>query len=174
MTSIDRTKISGIVGLFRDSHHLTMAAKEARTRHFKYFDCFSPFPVHGLEEAMGIRRSKIPWITLLWAIIGCLSILWFQIWTSAVDWPLIVGGKPYNSLAAFIPPTFEVTVLLGGVFTFLSVIAFCRLPRKETPLGPDITNDRFAIFISSREPRFNEAELKELLQKCGAYEVRSV
>lgn len=167
--------LQGVVGFFKDPEMLKKAAQEVKNRNCKNFDAFTPFPVHGLEDAMGIKRSFLPWVTFLSGLTGCTLGLALQIWTSAVAWPLNVGGKPLVSLPAFIPITFECTVLLAGLATAGALFVVSGLPNfKPTILNPQITNDEFALFVSSEDSQYNEKDLKDLFQKAGAHEVRLV
>lgn len=166
---------AGMVALFQKPHDLIRAAKMLQSRQTKLFDCFTPYPIHGLDAAMGLPRSRIPLVTLIFGLIGCAAGFYFQYWVSAVDWPLIVGGKPFNSWPAFIPITFECTVLFGGLSTAAALFIICRLPNfKPKILDPEITNNRFAVFISKQDKMYEEGELKKLLTELGAYEVRVV
>ena len=167
--------LKGLVGLFEDPEKLKIAAAQIRDLKIKKFDAFSPFPVHGIEEAMGLKRSFLPFVTFGAGLTGCTIGLLLQIWTSAVDWPLNVGGKPMNSLPAFIPVTFELTVLFAGLATAAALIIACGLPAMNaTIIDPSITNNKFALYVSSDDPGYRETEFKELLKRAGAYEVRSI
>ena len=165
--------LKGVVGLFKDPEHLKSAASQVRDRKVSEFDAFSPFPVHGIEEAMGLKRSFLPWVTFGAGLTGCVSGLALQIWTSAVDWPLNVGGKPFVSLPAFIPITFELTVLFAGLATAGAMIAACRLPTlNPTVFDLSLTNDKFALFISAANAGYSEKDFSDLMKKAGAHEVR--
>lgn len=168
-------RLLGIVGLFKDPYHLLRAAKEAEVRGFVHCDAFTPYPVHGIDKILGHKRSPIPWVTLAFGLMGCFGGLGFQIWVSAIDWPLNIGGKPYLSIPAFIPITFELTVLLGGLATFFALLFFCRLPNYHTRvLDKNITHNAFALYVPAKEAGFREEDVKGFLQKCGAYEVKMV
>lgn len=168
-------RLLGIVGLFKDPHHLIKAAKEVEARGFVHGDAFTPFPIHGLDKILGHKRSLVPWVTLVLGLAGCLGGLGLQIWVSAIDWPHNVGGKPYISLPAFIPITFELTVLLGGLATLVACLAFCRLPNYHTRiLDTKITDNSFALYIPAKEKGFNEQDVRGFLEKCGAYEIKLV
>lgn len=163
----------GVLGLFKDPEELKKAATYFRDRQIEDFDAFTPFPVHGIEDAMGIKRSFLPWVTFLAGCTGGLLGLLFQWWTSAVDWPLNVGGKPLASWPAFIPVTFETTVLLAGLATAAAMIIVCGLPKfGQEPLDPSLTNDRFGLWVSSSDPKYNQQEFTEIMRKSGAYDVR--
>src|SRR5262245_37589460 len=102
-----RPPLRGVLALYEDPDTLLRAAAQVREHGFAGADAYTPYPVHGLSEALGIRRSWVPYVTLVMGLIGAGLGLLLQIWTSAVDWPIIVGGKPFVSLPAFIPITFE-------------------------------------------------------------------
>lgn len=165
----------GILAIFNDPEQLKVAAASVRDQKVKKFDAFTPFPVHGIEEAMGLRRSFLPWITFLGGLTGGTLGLTFEIWTSAVDWPLNVGGKPFVSLPAFIPVTFECTVLFAGLFTAGALFAVCKMPNPDPViLDPSLTNDKFGLFISADDPAYREKDFGELLKRAGAHEVRVI
>lgn len=168
-------RLLGLVGLFKDPYHLLKAAQSAHLRNFVHCDAFTPYPIHGLDKILRHKRSLIPWVTLLFGLIGCFGGLGFQIWVSAVDWPVNIGGKPYLSIPAFIPVTFECTVLLGGLATFAAVLWFCRLPNYHTrALDKEITNHTFALYVPAKEAGFREEDVKQFLEKAGAVEVKRV
>ena len=122
---------------------------------------------------MGLKRSFVPWVTFLAGLTGGTLGLTFEIWTSAFDWPLNVGGKPLNSLPAFIPICFECTVLFAGLATAATMILAAKLPAVDPPiLDPSLTNDKFGLFISADDPNYREKDFSELLKKAGANEVR--
>ncbi len=164
---------SGLLAKFNDEHALLEACRQMRDRQFKKFDAITPFPVHGIEDAMGVTRSKIPYVTFVAGAIGCTFALWLQSWTSAVDWPLNVGGKPMLSIPAFVPVMFELTVLIGGLATAAALFVFAGLPNKgyKTP-DPSFTDDKFGLFIPATEKGYNADELSAALKKAGAVEVR--
>lgn len=167
--------MKGTVGIFKDPDQLLHAAEQVRDRKFKLFDAFTPFPVHGLEHAMGLKRSFLPWVTFVAGMTGLTLGTAFQIWTSAFDWPLNVGGKPFISLPAFVPIMFELTILFAGLATAGALILTCGLPNlKPKILDPRLTDDHFALFISSDDPHYHESDVSELLKKAGAHEVRMV
>ncbi len=166
---------NGLLGLFEDADALKQACRELRERQFRRYDAFTPFPVHGIEEAMGIRRSWIPWVTFGAGLTGGSLGLLLQAWTSAVDWPLNVGGKPFLSWPAFIPVTFELTILFGGLATAGALFFACGLPAlKSRVLDPSLTDQRFGVFIPADEKGFQEQELTQLFKQWGAKEVRMV
>src|ERR1700728_3050362 len=117
---------TGVMAVFKDERTLLKAAKSTREKfNFVHYDAFTPYPVHGIDEAMGIKRSWLPWVTFFAGITGTVSALALEIWTSAIDWPINIGGKPFVSLPAFIPITFELTVLFGGLATVGALFYVC-------------------------------------------------
>ena len=159
------------VAVFDREEDLLGAVKAARAEGLLLHDVFTPYPVHGLDEAMGLRRSRLPWACLVFGLLGGLGGLWLEWWTSAVDWPLNVGGKPLNSMPAFVPVIFELTVLLAGVGTFLVFLAAARLrPRKAVRLpAARLSDDRFALVLGESGADFDPAALEtEFRERHGA------
>lgn len=188
--------VSGVIGFFEDPHGLVEAMRKVRDARYQHFDAFTPFPVHGLDDAQGLKRSPLPFVTFGAGLTGfCLAFL-LQYWTSAVDWPIIVGGKPFNSWPAFVPVMFELTVLLAGLSTVGAMFIFNGLPNTTRRIyDPGLTRDKFAIVIEAplaieadadeevseatrrkqaQYKAFSESEATEFLKKVGAKEVRSV
>lgn len=164
----------GIVGLYKKPEQVVAAAKAVGERYQKA-EAFSPYPIHALFEALNIKRSRIPWVTLVMGLSGLFGGWLLTYWTSVIAWPLNVGGKPLHSLPAFVPILFECTILLGGVATFLALWVFCRLPNYHTAVfDPQITDDTFAVFISAENGNFKEEDAKSLLEEHGAYEIKRV
>ncbi len=160
------------VGFFDDPGELLKAGEKARERGFKNLDAYMPYFVHGINEALGIRRSWIPWATLAAGITGGTLAFWFMSWTSAVDWPLNVGGKPFVSWPAFVPITFECTVLFAGLTTMFALWAACRLPQVNPKvLDLRITDDRFALVVPVAG---TGAEEERFLKEAGALDVQRV
>lgn len=173
-------QIAGVVGFFDGPAALLAAAEKTRDANFSSFDVFSPFPVHGMDDAQGLKRSKLPFVTFACALAGLCCAFTLQYWTSAVDWPLNVGGKPFNSWPAFVPIMFELTVLFGGLGTLVGMLVMNRLPNtsKKIP-DPSLTADRFAVMIENQVGKkgakaFSEDEAKKFLQSIGAKDVRAV
>lgn len=183
-------KIAGVMGLFAGPAELTSAAEKARDAKIELFDCYTPYPIHGLEHAQGLKPSLIPFVTLGAGIAGCLAGFGMQYWTSAVDWPINVGGKPFNSWPAFVPVMFETTVLFAGLATFGALLFFCKLPNvRKKAYSPGITCDEFALVIEAPEPKkdpdadedaqptevkFDSRAAEAFLKSSGAKEVRIV
>lgn len=159
-----------LVATFPDSHDLVRAVRTARRELFRVYDVFAPFPVHGLDEAMGIRRTRLPKITLAAGLTGLATALTLQFYTNVLDWPLNVGGKPDNSTLAFVPISFELTVLFAGLITVAAFLLRARLYPGKKPwlVTPGITDDTFALVL--RRPGDDESHQRALalLKDCHA------
>jgi hypothetical protein len=163
----------GVLALYADPDSLLNAATRAREHGFEGMDAYTPYAVHGLSEALGIRKSWVPWVTLVMGLGGAALGLTFEIWTSAFDWPILVGGKPMISLPAFIPITFECGVLLGGTMTLAALLLACGLPDFKKPiLDRDLTNDRFGLWIPEVGSDWNEGRIFMVLKPTGAVDIR--
>jgi hypothetical protein len=159
-----------VLGVFADESNLLNVTREAHESGLKIVDAFTPYAVHGLDSAMGLRASRLPWVCFLAAITGAALKLWFEFWTSMVDWPLNVGGKPWNSLPAFVPVTFEVMVLSAGLMTVFVFLLLARLrPNKRSTLAYcGVTDDRFVLVLEETDARFDLATVRRLFTKYGA------
>lgn len=165
--------VGGSLGLFDDDHKCLEAARKMKAAGYKKFDAITPFPVHGMEEAIGIKRSPIPYITFVMGITGCALGLFFQYWTSAVDWPVIVGGMPFFSLPAFIPVAFEVTILFAALSSVAAMFAFNGLPKVDPPiLDADLTSHRFGLWVPETEDGYDAAKVEQFMKELGAEDIR--
>ena len=161
------------VGVF-DNEDDTLAAIRVSRRHgFKVVDVYAPYAVHGVEEAMGLSPSRLPWFVFAVGLLGAILKVWFEFWTTAVDWPINVGGKPFNSLPAFVPVTFEVMVLFAAVGAVFSFFVICRLfPGKRAVLPvAGLTDNRFAIVLEQTDSTFEAPEVRKLFEKLHAVHV---
>ncbi len=157
-----RVKVPAVMGFFDDPHDLLVVTEKARAdMGFKNMDAYTPFPVHGLEEALALKSSPVATIARAVLIAGAFLGFSLQSWAAAVDWPINIGGKPFISWPAWIPITFETAVLFAGFANLLALFAITGLyPRLNTVvLSRRITNDRFALVI----PVKNEAEEKKAI-----------
>lgn len=161
------------VGVFDDDEKMVSAAKELRDHKIKIYDFFTPFPVHGIDDLLEIKRTRLPIVCFIAASIGFLFACGFQIWTSAVDWPLNVGGKSFNSFPAFVPVAFEVTVLFGAFATVGAFLFRAKLfPKVELKtLHNKITDDRFVIAIEEQNSGLDEELVTKIFERWGAEEI---
>lgn len=167
--------VSGVAAFFKDEHALLVAAEKTYKAGYRRFDTLSPFPIHGMDDAMGLKRSFLPWVTFFAGLFGCSFGLWFQWYTGSYDWPINIGGKPFFSLPAFIPVMFELTILIGGLSTVGALFAVCRLPKVDPPIiDKDLTSHKFAIFIPENDVGYDVSRAEGHLKSLGATEVRQV
>jgi hypothetical protein len=162
-----------LVATFSDPDQLVRAVRIVRASNFRIYDVYAPYPVHNLEHTMGLRRTRLPWVT---AIVGASALLLagcFQFYAAVLDWPLNVGGKPDNSSLAFVPICFELTVLLGGLSIVAALLFRTRLfPGKRERLpAPGVTNDQFALVLRQRTADFDAARATSLMEESGADDV---
>ncbi len=167
-------KRAGVLGIFRTPETLLEAVREARELGYRGLDAVTPYPVHGLPEALGLKVSWMPRVTKTFFFVGAGLGFYFEYWTMAVTWPINVAGKPYFSIPAFMPVTFESGILITGVLTFLALFAADRL--RPGPgfkaLDPRLTNDRFALLIPTGFEGPKPAI--RLLRELGALEVHEI
>ena len=161
-----------ILAEFGNPAELLKAASELRDAGYKSFDCHSPFPIHGLNQAMGIERSKLAVFAGIAAIIGFTIALAMQYWMSTIDYPLIVSGKPFNSYPSYTPVTFALTVLLAAFASFFGMLFLSKLPRFNHPLFESekfekFSDDSFFISVESNDPLFNTEKTSALLKEIG-------
>jgi Protein of unknown function (DUF3341) len=161
-------KLWGLLAEFATPEDLVSAAARVRDAGYTKWDAHTPFPVHGLDGAMGIRPTRLPFLVLAAGITGTSCGLLMQWWMNAVDYPLIISGKPFNSLPADIPVTFELTVLLASLTAFIGMLVANALPRFHHPLFSSdrfrrATTDAFFLAIEAGDPRFVLADTERLL-----------
>lgn len=166
-----------LLGLFAEEGKLLDAARRLNKEGFRIHDVFTPYAVHGLDEAMGLRRSRLSMVTFGVGFLAMASALFFQFWTSAVDWNVNVGGKPANSLLAFLPVTFELTVLFGGLATAAAFFYRSRLYPGARPLLPEISQDRritdhlFVIALERQDASFSDERARRIFSETGAIQI---
>jgi hypothetical protein len=164
---------SFLVASFADADSLLRAVPPLREACFRIHDAFSPFPVHGLDEAMAVRRTRLPVVTLVMGLCGLSLAIALQVYTNVIDWPLNVGGKPDNSALAFVPISFELTVLLGGLGTVGAFFLRARLYPGKKPWLPaaGVTDDRFALVLRRPEGESDARRARRMLEELGALEI---
>ena len=166
----------GILAEFATPADLFHACERVRDAGFTRWDAHSPFPVHGLEGAMGLRRSPLPWIVLATGLMGATLGFCLQWWVHAAAYPLVISGKPYFAWPAYIPITFEVAVLFGALGAVFGMFGLNQLPMHYHPLFRSqvferVTDDAFFISIESWDPRFDPSATATLLKSLGARSV---
>jgi hypothetical protein len=169
------TKAYGAVAYFTGPDQILHATRTAREKGFVDVEMYTPFPVHGSDEALGLKPSIVPWATLTGGTIGFCLAVHLEIWTSAFNWPINVGGKPLISFPAFIPIMFELTVLLGGLSTAFFMFAINGMPNmKKNPFDPRITDDLFALYIPFDRQKVSASEVESFLGSLHAEKVSQV
>ncbi|MBU1320515.1 MAG: DUF3341 domain-containing protein [candidate division Zixibacteria bacterium] len=165
-------KTAGILAEFENPAALIDIARKLRDSGYKRFDCHSPFPIHGMDSAMGAKRSPLGWIVGSLAICGALGGILLQWWTSAVNYPLVIAGKPFFSYPAFVPVTFGMAVLLGAISAVVGMLALSRLPMLNHPAFNSerfakVTDDGFFVCIDSTDKLFDQDMIVSLLESSG-------
>lgn len=163
----------GILAEYTSAHDVYEACKKVRDAGYSRWDSCTPFAVHGLDKAMGLKRSVLPWMVLVAGLSGGILSTLFIIWASQVDYPLNIGGKPFLSIPAFIPVIYECTILLASLTAVFGMFFLNRLPTLYHPLFNSerfarVTDDKFFIVIEKDDPKFEFEKTKKLLQDTGA------
>ena len=176
---LHRSQIYGVMGEFENPEELIHAAKRIREAGYRHVDAYAPFPVEGLSEALGLKRNLVPLLTLTGGLLGGLGGFLFQYWVAAVSYPLNVGGRPFNSWPAFIPVTFELTVLGASLFSVFGMLVLNKLPQPYHPVFnverfSHATTDRFFLCVEAHDPKFHLEEVARLLQSLHALHVSEV
>ncbi len=173
------TKPFGVVAVFDTPGELYHACEALRDAGYKSFDAHTPFPVHGLEHAMGIPASKIPWISLAGGIFGLTGMIWLAYYSQQQAYPLNISGKEPFSWQAFVPLFFEMTILFCALFTFFGLWGMNKLPTfwhpvMTHPKFPSATDDKFLISVEAKDPKYDLTATGALLAKHGAHDVEEV
>ncbi len=162
-----------MIAVFEREQDILAAARTARGARMAIHDVYAPYAVHGLDKAMGLRPSRLPWVCFALGLAGAALKIAFEYWTTAADWPVNVGGKPWNSLPAFVPITFEVMVLFAGVSTVIAYFfaSGLRPGRKARLAYPGVTNDRFALVIEETDAAFDPDGVRRVFEAHNAVQV---
>jgi hypothetical protein len=164
---------------FENPAQLLAAAEKLRNEGYKEFDCHSPFPIHGMDEAMGLKRSPLGWIVgfVAFAALGAgVALEW---WTSAVDYPLVISGKPYFSYQAYGPVAFAIMVLTSAFAALFGMLALNKLPMLYHKIFDSekmckINNDGFVVSISASDPQYDAQSTKKFLQSIGGKNLEEI
>lgn len=168
--------LHALVAEFDDVASVKRAATAVRDAGYQRFDVYSPFPIHGIDRAMGVRPTHLPWIVLVCGLSGTGIALLLQWWTNAVDYPFSISGKPLFGIAASIPITFELTVLLASLAAFFGMFVLNRLPEHHHPLFDlarfrRATDDGFFLAIEAGDERFDVVRTRALLESLSSHPV---
>ncbi|MFN3325184.1 MAG: DUF3341 domain-containing protein [Bryobacteraceae bacterium] len=182
MSQVQETKQNetyGVVADFDSPEELLHAIEAVRKQGYSKLDAMTPFPIHGIDEAMGAKRSILGYIVIWFGLLGAIAALLLQWWTGAVDYPLVIGGKPLFAFEFSIPITFELTVLFSAFAAVIGMFALNGLPRFYHPTMnyskfSGATNDRFLLVIEKDDPKFDAEQTASLLRSLGSRDVEIV
>ncbi len=168
----ETTKTWALMAELSTVPQLIAGAEKVRDAGYRKWDTHTPFPVHGLNDAMGLRLSRLPWLTMACGIAGGATALALQWFTNAFDYKVLISGKPFFSVPANIPVTFELTILFAAIGTFLGMLVSNGLPTLYHPLFRSArfrraTSDRFFIVIEAADPKFDPEKTRALLESLG-------
>ncbi len=172
-------KTYGVVAEFDSPEQLISAAKKAREAGYKQLEAYTPFPIHGLSDAVGFKDEKVPWIVFMGGLVGASAGYFLQYYTSVIDYPMNVGGKPLNSLPMFFPVTYECTILFASFGAFLGMLALNKLPQPyhaafNTPGFERASQDKFFLAVEANDNQFDEVETKKFMETMEANNVSLV
>lgn len=168
----ENKKIYGFLAQFKDPGALVEAAHRVRQAGFQRFDCHSPFPIHGLDEAMGLKQTRLGWFFAAAGFMGAGAAFLMQWWVTSVDYPLVISGKPFFSLPSYIPIIFEISVLVSGFGILFGLLGLSGLPQWHHPLFHSerfsrTTDDGFFMSIEAKDPKFDVMQTGKFLETLG-------
>jgi len=170
---MDDKKVLVVLAEFKDPGALLHAAEKVRDEGYKKFDCHSPFPIHGMDDAMGEKRSPLGYIVAVVAITMATAMLLFQGWTSAIDYPLVLSGKPFFSYQAYGVASWAVMVLSSAIVALLGMLVLNKMPMLHHPLFysenfcKKANDDGFFVSIEADDEKFDSGKTKSFLEKIG-------
>jgi hypothetical protein len=169
----------GLIAEFDTAADILHAAQKVRDAAFTRWDVFTPFPVHGMDGAMGIRNSRVGWFSFLGGATGYTSGMLMVWYMNAYDYPIVIGGKPMFSPFYPLIPCFELTILLGAFGAVLGMLFLNRLPRLHHPLlkhrpFAQATHDKYFIVIECDDPKYSEGATRKLLEEAGSRHIEMV
>jgi hypothetical protein len=169
----------GLLAEFENTADILHAAAVVRDAGYRHWDVFTPFPVHGMDDAMGMQSSKVGWFSFIGGVTGFTTGMLMIWWMNAFDYAIVVGGKPLFSPIYAFPVSYELTILLGSFGSLLGMLFLNRLPRLYHPLFKSsrfhlATHDRFFIAIEADDPKYSETETRRLLESVGSKHIEEV
>ena len=174
-----REGLYGVIAEFNDPQTLLDAANKTREAGYTSIDAFSPYPIHGLAEAVGFHKSRLSIVVLTMGILGGIGGFFMCWYANVISYPLNIGGKPWNSWPAWIPITFECAILLAAFGAVFGMLALNGLPMPYHPVFnvrrfDSASRDKFFLVIQARDPNFNLGEARSFLESLGPREVTDV
>ena len=172
-------KVYAMAAEYESPSALFEAAKIVRDAGFKRWDVYSPFPIHGMDKAMGMKNSIVGWFSFIGGVTGYTSGMLMIWWMNAVDYPILIGGKPMFSPFGAFPPSYELTILFGSFGALLGMLFLNKLPRLHHPLLKNrrfalATHDRYFVVIETSDPKYSETETRKLLESVGSKQIEMV
>jgi len=172
-------RVIGLLASFASPATVLTAAESLRDAGYKRFEVYSPFPIHGMDRAMGIKDSPLGWIVVTCGFLGLSGALLLQWWVSVEAYAIVTSGKPLFSFQAFVPICFELMVLLSGFGAVFGMFALNRLPQLYHPLFRKqsflrATSDGFFVSVDADDPRYSEVETAALLRSVGSITVETI
>jgi len=169
----------GMLAEFSSPADLMHAAEKIRDAGFRRWDVFSPYPIHGMNQAMGLKNSKVGWFGFIGGCTGYTTGMVMIWWMNAHDYPILVGGKPMFSPYFAFPPSYELTILFAAFGSIIGMMLLNRLPRLYNPLQKiprfaKVTHDSYFLCIETTDPKYSEAETRKLLESTGGKNIEIV
>jgi mono/diheme cytochrome c family protein len=177
---MNEKQLFAVTALFDTPDEVIHAAHETVGAGYTRYDVNTPYPVHGMDRAMGLKQSRLGVFALVFGLLGAVSSVLFMTWVTLIDYPLVIGGKPFWSWPAFVPIAFEITVLLASVLSVVTMIVlYFKFPNNshplhDTPYMKKVSSDKFGICIQADDPTFNQKAVEDFFTKVGGKEIAPV
>ncbi|NOX17360.1 MAG: DUF3341 domain-containing protein [Chlorobi bacterium] len=177
---MDNKTLYSYTALFRTPDEIIHAAEAVQEKGYVKYDVNTPYPVHGMDKAMKLKPSRLPFVSMFFGFSGTFFSLFMMYWMASIDYPVIVGGKPFFSFPAYVPIMFELTVLSAAVMTVIVMLAvFFKLPNLRHPFHDTdymkaVSSDQYGISIEAEDEKFNEEEIKALFEELGAHKIEPI
>ena len=171
--------IYGILAEFRNPKELIDAASAVEKSGYNKYDTYAPFPIHGMEKAMGLKESPLGWIVLGGALTGLIGAVALMVWVMVYEYPMNISGKPFLNIPVYVPIAFELTVLLSAFAAVFGMFSLNNLPRFHNPLFnverfKKASDDGFFICIEAKDDLFSEEKVSSLFSDAGATHIETV
>jgi len=172
-------KAYGVLAEFDNTSSVLHAAEKVRDAGFRRWDVYAPFPIHGMDKAMGLKNSRVGWFSFIGGVSGYTTGMLMIWWMNAVDYKILIGGKPMFSPFSAFPPSYELTILFGAFGSLFGMLFLNRLPRLHHPLlkhkrFAQATHDKFYVVIETADPKYSETETRKLLETAGSRHIEMV